>query len=206
MIGEQLLNINIQTPDSATVDDELIAELTDGFQPGQQECKELELITLLRNFKWRRQVLAGALSASQVAQLLGTSQQTPHDLVKSGIWKSFLFTKPLYAPDKDGLSFCGLIDMLLAMANYRQMPASSMLHFIPYPADTLYVLALNQDLVVAQLMELGKKWRADSVDICDGASKDEEWEFREYTSLRLKRALWGDGFKREREAVIICYW
>lgn len=73
------------------------------------------------------------------------------------LWKSFLFTKPIYAPDQDGLSFNGVVDTLLAMANYRPMPEASIIHFIPYPADTLYVLSENQDVIVAQLMDLGKK-------------------------------------------------
>jgi hypothetical protein len=89
------------------------------------------------------------------------------------LWKSFVFTKPIYAPDQDGLSFNGVVETLLAMANYRPMPETSVIHFIPYPADTLYVLAENQDVIVAQLMDLGKKWRADVVDICDGSSEDE---------------------------------
>ena len=122
------------------------------------------------------------------------------------LWKSFLFTKPIYAPDKDGLSFNGVIDTLLAMANYRPMPATSVIHFVPYPADTLYVLTENQDLIVAQLMDLGKKWRADVVDVSDGASEEEDWEFRDYVSMRLRRALWGEDFKRDRDAVVISYW
>jgi hypothetical protein len=32
------------------------------------------------------------------------------------LWASFLFTKPIFAPDENGLSFGGVIDTLLAMA------------------------------------------------------------------------------------------
>lgn len=122
------------------------------------------------------------------------------------LWKSFLFTKPIYAPDKDGLSFNGVLDTLLAMANYRPMPETSTIHFIPYPADTLYILTENQDLTVAQLMDLGKKWQADSVDVCDGSDENEDWEFRDYVSIRLRKALWSEDFRRDRDAVIISYW
>jgi hypothetical protein len=104
------------------------------------------------------------------------------------------------------LSFNGAVETLLAMANYRPMPETSVIHVIPYPADTLYVLAENQDVIVAQLMDLGKKWRADVVDICDGSSEDENWKFRDYVSIRLKGALWGEDFKRDQDAVIISYW
>ncbi|NER94535.1 MAG: hypothetical protein F6J86_11960 [Symploca sp. SIO1B1] len=124
----------------------------------------------------------------------------------SDLWESFLFTKPIYAPDKTGLSFNGVLETLLAMANYRPMPEHSMLHFIPYPADTLYILSENQDIIVAQLMDLGKKWRADDVGVCDGNYEEEDWEFRDYISLRLRRALWGEDFKRDRDAVIVYYW
>ena len=121
------------------------------------------------------------------------------------LWESFVFTKPIYAPDKNGLSFNGVVETLLAMANYRPMPETSMIHFIPYPADTLYVLAENQDAIVAQLIDLGKKWRADSVDVCDGINNDEDSD-RDYVSIRLQKALWGEDFKRDRDAVVISYW
>jgi hypothetical protein len=124
------------------------------------------------------------------------------------LWKSFLFSKPIYAPDKDGLSFNGLLETLLAMANYRPMPEHSILHFISYPADTLYILTENQDEIVSQLIDLGKKWQADDVSICDGNSlnEEEEWEFRDYISLRLKRGLRGEDFKSDRDAAIVSYW
>ncbi len=37
----------------------------------------------------------------------------------------------------------GMVDTLLAMANYRPMLETSIIHFIAYPADTLYILAEN---------------------------------------------------------------
>ena len=81
------------------------------------------------------------------------------DLAKnSSLWASFMFTKPIFAPDENGLSFSGVIDTLLAMANYRPMPETSILRFVAYPADTLYILAENQDTIVSQLLDLGKKW------------------------------------------------
>ncbi|MEM8639455.1 MAG: hypothetical protein AAGG51_11650 [Cyanobacteria bacterium P01_G01_bin.54] len=128
------------------------------------------------------------------------------------IWASFIFTKPIYAPDPNGLSFNGLLDTLLALANYRPMPEESIMHFIPYPADTLYILAENQDIIVAQLMDLGKKWRADEVGVYDDRGVREEepdWEFRDYVAMRLKRALWGQGeseWRRNCPAVIVSYW
>ena len=83
------------------------------------------------------------------------------------LWASFLFTKPIFAPDENGLSFSGLIDTLLAMANYRPMPPENIIYFVSYPADTLYILTENQATTVSSLLDFGKKWRADVVDIID---------------------------------------
>lgn len=124
------------------------------------------------------------------------------------LWASFLFTKPIFAPDENGLSFSGVIDTLLAMANYRPMPETSMIHFIPYPADTLYILTENKDTTVSQLMDLGKKWRADSVDVSN--SKDEDygytWRLKRGLRARLVEGLSGEKEQRDRDAVVICYW
>ncbi len=84
LLARRLQSAKTQTPASTDAEAALITELTNGFQPNELERQELELTSLLRNFEWRRRLLAGALSASVVAQLLGTSRQTPHDRVKSG--------------------------------------------------------------------------------------------------------------------------
>ena len=67
---------------STVAEDALVAELA-GYQFSEVERQKLEFASLVRNFQWRRELLKGALSASQVAALLGTSRQTPHDRVKS---------------------------------------------------------------------------------------------------------------------------
>ncbi|MBD0336511.1 MAG: hypothetical protein ICV62_13560 [Cyanobacteria bacterium Co-bin13] len=83
---------------------------------------------------------------------------------------------------------------------------TSKIHFIPYPADTLYVLAENQDTTVAQLIGLGKKWRADEVSAFDGSLKKEDWKFRDYLSLRLQDGLWGKNANQDRNAIVVSYW
>ena len=49
----------------------------------QEERIQLEMDTLVRHFLHRRQLLENAFSAPQVAEILGTSRQTPHDRIKS---------------------------------------------------------------------------------------------------------------------------
>lgn len=63
---------------------ELVADLTNGREYGRQERSALEMATLARSFKRRRELLEDSLTASQVADLLGTTRQTPHDRVKGG--------------------------------------------------------------------------------------------------------------------------
>lgn len=122
------------------------------------------------------------------------------------LWASFLFTKPIFPSDKNSLSFSGVVDTLLAMANYRPMPETSIIHFIAYPADTLYILAENQDTKVSQLLDLGKKWRADSVEVSDGTNEDYGWQLQRRLRTRLEGALWGKEAQRDRDAVIVSYW
>ena len=124
----------------------------------------------------------------------------------SNLWLSFLFTKPIFAPDESGLSFNGLIDTLLAMANYRPMPETSIIHFVAYPADTLYILTENQDTTVSQLLDLGKKWRADSVDVCDGTNEEYGLRLQRRLRTRLSGSLYGETVKSDRDAVVISYW
>ncbi len=122
------------------------------------------------------------------------------------LWVSFLFTKPIFAPDENGLSFGGVIDTLIAMANYRPMPDDSIIHFVNYPADTLYVLTENEDTKVSQLVNFGKQWRADSVDVTDGT--DENYSFRLKRQLRYRfvGALWEAENPASKDAVVVSYW
>ncbi|AFY55390.1 hypothetical protein Riv7116_2895 [Rivularia sp. PCC 7116] len=134
-------------------------------------------------------------------------EQVITDLLQhNNLWESFLFTKPIFAPDENGLSFGGVIDTLAAMANYRPMPETSMIHFVAYPADTLYVLTENQDTKVSQLVDLGKKWQADSVEVTDGTDTQYTYRLKRMLRYRFEEALWGNENKEQRDAVVVSYW
>jgi hypothetical protein len=62
--------------------DEVAAAIA-GRSFSRHERLQLEMDTLAQHFTHRRQLLSDALTAPQVAQLLGTSRQTPHDRVAS---------------------------------------------------------------------------------------------------------------------------
>lgn len=62
---------------------ELAARISGGRTYSPSERAALEAAVLARSFARRREVLAGALSAPEVADLLGTSRQTPHDRTKA---------------------------------------------------------------------------------------------------------------------------
>lgn len=74
----------LESPEVSEERRELVADLTGGREYGRQERSALEMAVLARSFKRRRELLGGSLSASQVADLLGTTRQTPHDRVKGG--------------------------------------------------------------------------------------------------------------------------
>jgi hypothetical protein len=62
----------------------VIAALAGDRRFAPEERAEAELDVLMRSFARRRDLLAGSLTTGQVARLLNTSRQTPHDRVASG--------------------------------------------------------------------------------------------------------------------------
>jgi hypothetical protein len=64
-------------------EEDALVEALAGRTFSDEERVKLELDSLFQYFQWRRQLLKGALTSPQVAQLLGTSRQTPHDRVKA---------------------------------------------------------------------------------------------------------------------------
>jgi hypothetical protein len=71
---------NVKSVDSAI---DALANAITGKSFSRQERIQLEMETLSKHFQSRRQLLESSLTAVQVAQLLGTSRQTPHDRVSS---------------------------------------------------------------------------------------------------------------------------
>lgn len=74
----------LESPEVPEERRELVAELTGGREYGRQERSALEMATLARSFRRRKELLEGTLTAPQVANLLDTTRQTPHDRVRSG--------------------------------------------------------------------------------------------------------------------------
>ena len=63
---------------------QFLAALTDGPTTTEKERLELEATSIASYFQRRRELLSDSLSAPQVARLLGTMRQTPHDRAKAG--------------------------------------------------------------------------------------------------------------------------
>lgn len=74
----------LESPEVPEKRRELVADLTGGRKYGRQGRPALEMATLARSFKRRRELLEGSLTASQVADMLGTTRQTPYDRVEGG--------------------------------------------------------------------------------------------------------------------------
>ena len=63
---------------------EFFDTLTGGRSFTEKERLELETASIARYFERRRELLEDTLSAPQVARLLGTARQTPHDRANAG--------------------------------------------------------------------------------------------------------------------------
>lgn len=136
-LDERLHSVT-QESKSTAAEDALVAEFT-GYQFSEVERRELEFASLVRNFRWRRELLKGALSASQVADLLGTSRQTPHDRVKSnsllavldrGAWRF-----PVWQFDPEGPD--GVIDGLPEVLKALKVSQLSKLSWLVRPNSFL---------------------------------------------------------------------
>lgn len=86
-----------------------------------EERGRLEFAALTRNFKWRHELLKSSLTAPQVAQMLNTTRQTPHDRLKknsliaaqdNGVWK---FPTWQFDPQGPDGVIAGLPDVLNAL-------------------------------------------------------------------------------------------
>ena len=60
-----------------------------------------------------------------------------------------------------------------------------MIQFTAYPADTLYILTENQSTLVSKLINSGKSWKADSVEVIDSNSE----EYGYFTQFKLRESL-----------------
>lgn len=95
----------LASPSEPESDSPLVRRLT-GRVFSKQERIELELKSLFRYFKHRRDLLSDSLTASEVAELLGTSRQTPHDRLKNqtllGVLDRGAYRFPLWQFDAEG--------------------------------------------------------------------------------------------------------
>ncbi|BAC89274.1 hypothetical protein [Gloeobacter violaceus] len=86
-----------------------------------QDRAQLELESLARAFAHRREILTATISAPEVAKLLGTSRQTPHDRVKArtllAVMDNGILRFPLWQFDPQGLDgvLAGLSAVLKAL-------------------------------------------------------------------------------------------
>jgi hypothetical protein len=88
-----------------SVEDDLVTALTGQTYSNDEKIK-LEMESLFQYFQKRKQLLETTLTAPQVAELLGTSRQTPHDRVKSksllGVFDKGVLRFPVWQFDPEG--------------------------------------------------------------------------------------------------------
>ncbi|BAY07831.1 antitoxin Xre/MbcA/ParS toxin-binding domain-containing protein [Calothrix sp. NIES-2098] len=122
-------------------------------QISDEEHSKLELAALTRNFRWRQELLKSSLTAPQVADLLNTTRQTPHDRLKknsliavqdNGVWKF-----PIWQFDPEGPDgvVAGLPDVLKAL----NVPAFSKISWLTRPNNALNGLTPIEALKFGQI-------------------------------------------------------
>ncbi len=115
-------------------EDPLIESLA-GRTWSREEKIQLELESLFRYFERRRQLLEGALSATIVAKLLGTSRQTPHDRMKSmtllGVLDKGSYRFPAWQFDPEGPD--GVLDGLPLVLRALKVSDLSKLNWLMRP-------------------------------------------------------------------------
>ena len=136
-----------------------LAESIAGKTFTRQERIQLEMDTLSRHFQHRRQLLDRSLSASQVAQLLGTSRQTPHDRVSSQTLLAIKDNGKLCFPawQFDPAGSDGVIEGLPAVLKALAISDYAKLNWLtranPYLEDTTPIQALKAGQIERVLAE-----------------------------------------------------
>lgn len=145
-------------------EEDVLAEALAGRTFSDEERVKLELESLLQYFQWRRQLLKGALTSSQVAKLLGTSRQTPHDRVKArtllGISDNGALRFPSWQFDPEGPDGVieGLPDVLKTLQVSDLAKLSWLVRSNPFLEGLTPVQALKQgqeERVVQEAMGVG---------------------------------------------------
>lgn len=125
----------------------------------KEERLQLEMESLARSFEYRRNLLSEAVTASQVAQLLGTSRQTPHDRVRArtilAVIDNGALRFPLWQFDPQGPDgvIAGLPEVLKALQVSDFAKLSWLLRSNPFLDGLTPVEALKQGLKDRVLQE-----------------------------------------------------
>jgi hypothetical protein len=77
------LAVQAERAAAARDDDPGVSPLTGEARPSDAEYQQVRLRNLQRAFGERRRLLQDTVTATQVAELLGTGRQTPHDRLKA---------------------------------------------------------------------------------------------------------------------------
>lgn len=132
-----------------------LVEAITGRTFSQKEKLQLEIDSLFHYFQRRRQLVAGALTSSQVAQLLGTSRQTPHDRVKAktllGVQDKGMLWFPIWQFDPQGPD--GVIDGLSEVLKTLQVSDFAKLNWLMRENSFL------DNLTPVQMLKEGQKER-----------------------------------------------
>lgn len=161
----QLIERAVNLPNATTAERELALAIA-GREFSESERVQLEFWAMLENFAYRRQLLAGALSAPQVAKLLGTSRQTPHDRIQAktllGVMDKGALKFPAWQFDPEGAD--GVIDGLPEVLKALHMSDFAKLSWLMRPLPYL------EELTPVEVLKQGRKDRVIALALAVGVS------------------------------------
>ena len=135
LVVDTLKKLKDSRENAVSQNQDALAETLAGRSFSQEEKIDLELKSLFHYFQCRRQLLEGALTSSQVAELLGTSRQTPHDRVKAqtllGLLDNGVLRFPTWQFDPEGPD--GVIDGLPEILKTLQVSDFAKLNWLVRP-------------------------------------------------------------------------
>jgi hypothetical protein len=163
----QLIERIVQFKEQPASEADCLAAAIAGRHFSEKERVELEMETLGRHFLHRRQLLQGAFTASQVAEMLSTSRQTPHDRVRSqtllAIKDNGMLRFPFWQFDLTGPN--GVIEGLPQVLKALQMSDYAKLNWLTRPNPYL------DNLTPIEALKRGEKERVLREAVAAGADQ-----------------------------------
>ena len=153
------------------------------------------------------QELIAALLYQQEHNSLNEEEIVNDLIAHPDLWYSFFYSRPMYAQRDYGIGFSLLAELLLHMSNYQYVKT-----YNSYLGDNLFILTEDNEVIISQLLDLGKKWKVDevyTVKSCEFNSmykNNFEPGIDIPRSWKLKQSLINKKGEEKIDGAVVCLW